>query len=214
MLKRLYARWRKPLLWSLAALPVVFGAIQFVPYGRVHAAAPAPHPFPWKSPEAESLARAACYDCHSSETRWWWAVKVAPFSWLAQSDIDEARSRADFSDWSRKPITAERLDRSLHRGMPPIQYTLFHPEARLTEAQKQTLVQGFRSSLVPTVAKGNASPESILQARCADCHSPAKGLQFRASSPDQARTLLDRMIRKGANLPAGEAQTLIAYFTR
>ena len=35
-------------------------AIQFIPYGLNRTPVPAPHPFLWRSPEAEALARAAC----------------------------------------------------------------------------------------------------------------------------------------------------------
>ena len=90
---------RKAALYAGAGLVLLLGAIQLVPYGRDHTQAAAPNPFHWRSPEAQALARAACYDCHSSETRWWWAVKVAPFSWLAQHDISDARRHVDFSDW-------------------------------------------------------------------------------------------------------------------
>jgi hypothetical protein len=209
----------KRILWILAGAVAVMAAIQLVPYGRNHSAMPAPHPFQWKSPEAESLARAACYDCHSNETRWWWAVKVAPFSWLAQSDIDEAKHRVNFSDWNVKPITVQQLDRSLHRGMPPLQFTIVHPDAKLTEAQKQTMIQGFQASLASNGAMGASgsagqTPEELIQARCSDCHSPSKALRFRASSPQEAKALIDNMIGKGATVSATEAQTMVSYFTR
>ena len=136
---------RKIVLGGSLGLILLLGAIQWVPYGRNHSHAPAPNSFRWRSPGAETLARAACYDCHSNETRWWWAVKVAPFSWLAQSDIDDAKRHLDFSAWNGR-LTAAGLQRALDRDMPPWQYTLAHPEARLTSEQKQVLVQGFQES--------------------------------------------------------------------
>lgn len=153
---RLKSGWGKRFLWALAASPILLAAIQFVPYGRDYSPKPSPDPFTWHDPQAEAIARAACYDCHSNETKWWWAVKVAPFSWLAQSDMDEGRRKVNFSDWGKKPLSAKKLEHALNNGMPPIQYTIAHPEARITEAQKQALVKGFQASL-----EANAAPAPI-----------------------------------------------------
>ena len=131
-------------------------AIQFIPYGRDRGPGPAPKPFQWHAPEAEALAKAACYDCHSNVTRWWWAVKIAPFSWLAQSDIDRGRRHVDFAAWNGR-LTPPRLQRALDRNMPPWYYTPVHPEARLDERQKQILVQGLQDSLAAN-ASAQAAP--------------------------------------------------------
>mgnify|MGYP001025373126 CR=1 FL=1 len=218
---RLKSGWGKRLLWVLAASPIVLAAIQFVPYGRDYSPKPSPDPFQWHDPQAESIARVACYDCHSNETKWWWAVKVAPFSWLAQSDIDEGRRKVNFSDWGKKPLSAKKLEHALNDGMPPIQYTIAHPEARITEAQKQALVKGFQASLEANAAKAPAAapaplqtPEAIIQARCTGCHAPSRALKFRASSPEKAQALIDKMIRKGSDILPPETQSLVAYFTR
>ena len=211
-------------LWIILGLIPLLVVIQFVPYGRNHTEQAATNPFRWSSPTAEAIAKASCYDCHSSETKWWWAVKIAPFSWLAQADIDEAKRRVDFSAWNGK-LTAEGLQRAINRGMPPLQYTLFHPEAKLTDASKQTLMQGFQASLTykagtgkpattPAVLPPGADATTIINARCSVCHSPAAALRFRALSPDQAKILIDQMVQKGANVSASETQTLIGYFTR
>ena len=209
----------RTILWACVGALVLFAAIQAVPYGRDHTARPAPRPFRWASPAAETLARAACYDCHSNETRWWWAVKVAPFSWLAQSDIDEAKRRVDFSDWNGK-LTPEALRRALQDGMPPLQYTLFHADAKLTSAMQETLAQGFAASLADAAPPAAASQPAdgdapaIIQARCSACHSADKALGFHAANADKAKRLLDQMVKKGATLSAAETQTLIGYYTR
>jgi hypothetical protein len=202
------------------------GLIQLVPYGRDRTPQPAIRPFQWRDPGAAALARSACYDCHSGETRWWWAVKVAPFSWLAQQDVDRGRRHLDFSNWNGR-LTPERLDRALRRGMPPAYYTIAHPEARLDEAQKQTLVAGFRASLPGNAALApsgpwwlvrvsNTDPESdrILEESCSSCHSASRAADFHTSNPAKAQALIDKMVRRGARIsPAGE-EILIRRFTR
>ena len=203
--------------WAALGAAGLAGAIQFVPSGLERAPAPAPHPFQWRSPEAEGLARAACYDCHSSETKVWWAVKIAPFSWLARSDVQRGRRHLDFSNWNGR-LTAPRLQRALDRGMAPWYYTVAHPEARLSQAQKQVLVQGFQASLAANASAGpgtgpGAEAVAIIQAHCGSCHSPARALGFRAASPALAKALVDRMVGHGAKLPAEAEPVLIKGFT-
>ena len=221
-LRRLLFR-PKTAAWAAVGLAGLLVLIQAVPYGKDRAPQPATNPFKWQDAGGEALAQAACYDCHSSQTRWWWAVKVAPFSWLAQSDIQEGRSRLNFSSWDGR-LTPERLNRALHRGMPPMQYTVAHPEARLSEAQKQELVASFRNSLplngtgaVPArlvlAANTGSASDQILQQRCNSCHSARKAMGFRTSSPARAQALLDRMKRHGARLSPAMEQVLVDRFT-
>lgn len=130
----------------------------------------------------------------------------------------------DFSAWNGR-LTPQGLQRALDRNMPPIQFTLVHPEARLTPEQKQVLVQGFQASL-PANASLPASPKlllvsnlapkatEIINARCSACHSPIYALQYRTSSPAKASALIDRMVRHGATVSPSEKQILIDQFTQ
>jgi hypothetical protein len=215
---------KKIALWTILGLIALFALIQLVPYGRNHTNAPATNPFIWDSPTAEAVAKKACYDCHSNDTKWWWAVKIAPFSWLAQHDIDGAKACVDFSAWSGALSTVE-LQSALKDGMPPLQFTLIHPNAKLSDAERQTLVRGFEASLAanngggtpmptPSATSSESAATAVIGARCGSCHSTDNALQFHASSADQARALIDQMVQRGATVTAAEEETLIDYFTR
>jgi len=218
---------KKIALWTIVGLIALFVLIQFVPYGRDHTIKPATNPFRWSSPEAQAIAKKACYDCHSNETKWWWAMKIAPASWLAQHDIDGAREVFSFSDWNGA-LTTERLQNAINDSMPPLQFTLLHPNAKLSDVEKQTLVDGFRASLAdnggatptptstpsPASTSSGSDPVAVINARCGSCHSADAPLQFHASSAAQAKALIDQMVQRGATISAAEEQTLIAYFTR
>ena len=96
------------------------------------------------APVAAAL-RAACYDCHSHETSWPIYARLAPASWLVVSDVNEGREHLNFSAWpAEADRAAKKLDRVNevldYREMPPKKYTLLHPAARLTEAQRQQLM--------------------------------------------------------------------------
>ena len=223
--------FRRIALWTIVGLVALFVVIQFVPYGRDHTAKAAPNPFQWSAPAAEAIARESCYDCHSNETKWWWGVKIAPMSWLAQHDIDGAQDAFNFSDWTGG-VTAEEIREAINGEMPPLQFTLLHPGAKLSDAEKKTLVAGFQASLAANGSGGTtpapaASPTptatatssaadatTIIASRCGACHTADRALQFRASSAADAQALIDNMVQRGATVTPEEQQALVAYFTR
>jgi Haem-binding domain len=96
-------------------------------------------------PQVAAMLHAACYDCHSSETRWPWYSHVAPMSWLIASDVKEGRENLNLSDWSNdNPMRAakwlENMSDEISSGeMPLPKYTKIHADARLTEIQRKEL---------------------------------------------------------------------------
>ena len=111
----------------------------------------------WDHPETRALAQRACFDCHSNETVWPAYSYVAPVSWLVVRDTLEGRRELNFSAWGvaqsngREPreIKPDKLRREIASGsMPPRIYLITHPEARLTNAEKQQLIDGLIASLV------------------------------------------------------------------
>src|SRR5689334_2711368 len=90
--------------------------------------------------EVRMVLRAACYDCHSNETRWPWYIALAPVSWLIQQDVMAGRRRLNFSEWgdyTSDPDTAvqklSNMRRSVIAGdMAPWYYRLLHSDARLS----------------------------------------------------------------------------------
>lgn len=146
--------WKKITLWVIGILVVLFALIQAVPYGRTGHTNPAEtKPFAWNDPQAEAIAKVSCYDCHSNQTNWWWATSIAPFSWLAQADVDGGRERLNFSAYDGRPSVQE-FQEVVEGGMPPFQYTIIHRGAKLTDAEKQTLIKGYADSVA---ANGGAT---------------------------------------------------------
>jgi cytochrome c551/c552 len=128
---------------------VVLLAIQLVPYGKNHnnpAVVSEPN---WDSPQTRTIAQRACFDCHSNETTRPWYGSVAPVSWLLQRDIDGARKKFNFSEWDTQGLSDDRYfsEAILSGEMPPSRYLMMHPEAKLTDAEKQQLVDGLAASI-------------------------------------------------------------------
>lgn len=94
------------------------------------------------------LAQRACYDCHSYETVWPWYTYVAPISWLTQHDVNEGRGRLNFSNWGPGADDSAEITEVVREGeMPPVYYTWMHPSARLSDAERDQLIQGIEITL-------------------------------------------------------------------
>ncbi|MGH8013654.1 MAG: heme-binding domain-containing protein [Candidatus Binataceae bacterium] len=140
----------RPWLIGLLTVGAVLITIQLVPVERTNPAVEGDIGAP---PPVESILKRACYDCHSNLTRWRWYSHVAPFSWLMVHDVKLARMEVNFSRWSSYyPQTRRRklewIGRELaNQAMPPWQYRLVHPEARLSSHARVMLRQWIQSSL-------------------------------------------------------------------
>jgi hypothetical protein len=129
---------------------------------------------PWDSAQTRALAVRACFDCHSNETQWPLYSRVAPVSLLVAHDVAEGRQALNFSEWGVSSSgegnheggegEAGEGDEGGERGeggegahevvevvqdgqMPPASYVWLHPNARLTPAEQQQLIDGFIKSL-------------------------------------------------------------------
>lgn len=107
----------------------------------------------WDSPQTRELAVRACFDCHSNETKYPWFTRIPISSFLVVSDTLRGRSNLNFSEWgtaggSREGRNAREIASQIERGeMPPGNYLLLHPQANLTDAEKQQLIDGLTKSL-------------------------------------------------------------------
>jgi hypothetical protein len=108
----------------------------------------------WDSPATRQLAQRACFDCHSNETAWPWYTNVPPFSYLVLNDVREGREHLNFSEWGVIPEDHEDHEDHLEEigevilegEMPPRQYLLMHPEARLSSEEKNALARGLQTT--------------------------------------------------------------------
>jgi len=120
--------------------------VQLVPYGRDHTNPPVTRDAPWPDGRARELATAACYDCHSNQTRWPPQSHLAPFSWLLTRDVEQGRDELNFSTWDSDDGEADdAADAVAEASMPPRRYVLVHPDAALSQAERQVLVDALEA---------------------------------------------------------------------
>ena len=138
---------KKIVLGVLLGLIVGGILIQFLPYGHDHTNPPVTGEPQWDSHQTRDLVTRACYDCHSNQTTWPWYSNIAPVSWLIQHDVEEGRSRLNFTEWNTARREVDNVAGQVQRGaMPQGYYVMLHPAANLTPAEKQALVQGLQAS--------------------------------------------------------------------
>lgn len=126
----------------LAAVAIAVG--QMRPEERVAAQQTRRLPVLFDSQPAQVLVR-ACGNCHSNHTDWPWYSRVAPMSWWIGEHVREGRAKLDFSEWEKYSAWQRRDKLESMCGvistgrMPPRSYAVLHPEAKLTDAEKQTV---------------------------------------------------------------------------
>ncbi len=142
---------KKRLFQILGGFIALFLLIQLIPFGHNHTNPPVVSEPNWSSTQARTLVKDRCFQCHSNETEWPWYSNIAPGSWLIAFDVTEGRQKFNFSDWNKNPGELDEMVGTIQEGeMPPIQYWIMHPTARMNDQQKQELIAALQSSVSPT----------------------------------------------------------------
>lgn len=133
---------KKMTLYAFLATVAALGLLQLIPVDRTN---PPVEQEISAAPPLMSILKRACYDCHSNDTVWPWYSRVAPVSWLVAWDVNEGREELNFSTWNR--YDAKQREKRLRESweeveegeMPPWFYVALHPEARLSDRDRQIL---------------------------------------------------------------------------
>ena len=135
----------KKLFFALVIVLLLFGAIQFIPVNTANP--PVTREVKWDSSQTRALAARACFDCHSNETVWPWYAKIAPVSLYLANHINEGREKLNFSAWDQRNEDFEEVQEVVAEGeMPLWDYLLIHPEAKLSAAETQQLLDGLQAT--------------------------------------------------------------------
>ncbi len=136
----------KILKWLLLVLVL----IQFIPFGHDHSNPPVTKEPAWDSPQTRDLFVRACFDCHSNQTGWRWYSYVAPASWLVARDVNGGRRHLNLTAWDQPQKHAKDVAEQVKSGEMPLWFYLpLHPSAKLSDAEKQALIEGAEKSLGP-----------------------------------------------------------------
>jgi len=108
-------------------------------------------------PEKVNLILAkACNDCHSNKPNYPWYCNIQPVHWWMNNHIMEAKKELNFDEYKNRSLRfqyhkMEEIVEQVKEGdMPLFSYTLIHRDAKLTQAEKNELINwadGIRESL-------------------------------------------------------------------
>jgi Haem-binding domain len=106
--------------------------------------------------DVQQVLQKACYDCHSNNTNYPWYSQVQPVAWWLNDHIKEGKKELNFSEFAgyslaRQYRKLEEVQEEVKEGKMPLDsYTWIHKEAKLTDAEKQSLynwVNAIRDSM-------------------------------------------------------------------
>ncbi len=96
--------------------------------------------------EVQSILEVACNDCHTNNTEYPWYANVQPVaSWINHHVVDGKR-HLNLSEFTNRRIAIQNhkleeiIEQVKENEMPLPSYTWIHKDAKLTDAQKETLV--------------------------------------------------------------------------
>ncbi len=95
------------------------------------------------------LIKAACYNCHSHETKYPAYTRFQPVGFYLRSHIRGGRQKLNFSSWSnyteKKKI--QKLEECIEvieeKRMPLKSYTWLHPEGKVSKSDRAKLIKFF-----------------------------------------------------------------------
>ena len=88
----------------------------------------------------------SCYDCHSNNTNYPWYSYIQPINWQMESHIKKGKEKLNFSEFGdlssrRQNSKLREIEVSINDStMPMSVYTLMHRKARLSQEDKESLI--------------------------------------------------------------------------
>jgi hypothetical protein len=141
------------------ALFIVLAVIQFIRPEKNVSAQPSDQHISKVQPvptDVEAILKKACNDCHSNNTVYPWYNNVQPIAWWLNDHVQDGKKHLNFDAFAgyslRKQFhKMEEVEEQVKEGeMPMTSYTLIHSDAKLTDAEKNTLINwsiAFRDSM-------------------------------------------------------------------
>lgn len=117
--------------------------------------------------DVQPLMKRACFDCHSKNTVWPWYHAIPGVRQYIEGHVEEGREDLDLTDGfpfnTDVPLLKHlrRIGGQVQRGSMPLwDYKLMHPDARLTDAERQVIVSWAQDSFdrLTSTAKDAANP--------------------------------------------------------
>ncbi|WP_394990736.1 heme-binding domain-containing protein [Emticicia sp.] len=103
--------------------------------------------------KVQHILQISCYDCHSNNTNYPWYSYMQPSRFLMQYHIKKGKENLNFSEWGnygkrRQETKLDRIAKQIESNeMPLASYTMIHRSAKLSEQQKQEVINWMRKTI-------------------------------------------------------------------
>ncbi|WP_299781406.1 heme-binding domain-containing protein [uncultured Formosa sp.] len=93
----------------------------------------------------EAILKEACYDCHSSYTRYPWYSDFTPVNYWMADHVNDGKKHLDFSAWDSYSVKKkdhkfeELIEMVEAKEMPLKSYTITHTDAKLSDADIESV---------------------------------------------------------------------------
>ena len=100
-----------------------------------------------------SILKKACNDCHSNNTAYPWYHKIQPVDWWMNNHINEGKGKFNFDEYAQKPLRyqyhklEEVVEMVKDKKMPLESYTWIHKDAKLTQDERNVLINWGTASM-------------------------------------------------------------------
>jgi hypothetical protein len=121
--------------------------------------------------EVATIMKGACNDCHTNKTEYPWYANIQPVAWWLNDHVTDGKRHLNLSEFTKRPIAVqnhklEEIAEQVEKNeMPLASYTYLgmHPEAKLSEAQKKTLIDWAKAQM--DTLKANYPADSLVLRR-------------------------------------------------
>jgi len=107
--------------------------------------------------DVQQVLEKACNDCHSNNTVYPWYSNIQPVGWWLQYHVNEGKHELNFNEFAKYP--AKKQDHKMEEliemvkkdEMPLNSYTWIHTNSKLSDPEKQLLVnwaQEIRNKII------------------------------------------------------------------
>ena len=121
--------------------------------------------------DVANILNDACYNCHSNKTEYPWYAKVQPSAWWLANHVKKGKRGLNFSEFTNRNIAyqhhkfEEIIEMVGEKKMPLPSYTWLglHPEAKITDGQRQILIDWASEQM--DILKAKYPADSLVMKR-------------------------------------------------
>jgi hypothetical protein len=164
----------------MALIPILLLIIVGYQFKTVVENPPVTEDFVEAPDEVREILKNSCYDCHSNETELSFYNKLPIVTEIVKKDIEEARSRINFSEWDKysekdkKTILYNILTKIKQNIMPPQRYLYMHSEAEISKKDLET-IEAYINNLDANDGHNNKGEDKVKYKKSYNSWIESKG---------------------------------------